>query len=156
MIFTVIASPPKPVEEFCQNLALYSSQCLHMSARKDSGPSTNMAEQQPSLKSPNCPLLNTVTISLSHRLRDHWSDFFETCLTCSPSSLVVHAQKWFWSVDKYGHRQPSLIFTVITSPRKPVEEFCRNLAYEFLTMSRCVCLKMILVRQQIWSNSGHL
>ena len=28
-------------------------------------------------------------------LRDHWSDFFETCPSCSPSGLVVHARIWF-------------------------------------------------------------
>ena len=31
--------------------------------------------------------------SLSHLLWDHWSEFFETCLRCSPSGLVVSAQK---------------------------------------------------------------
>ena len=41
--------------------------------------------------------------------------------------------------------QPSLIFTVIASPLKPLEEFCWNLAYEFLSMPRCVCPKTILV-----------
>ena len=29
--------------------------------------------------------------SLSHLLQDHWSDIFETCLRCSPSSLVVRS-----------------------------------------------------------------
>ena len=29
--------------------------------------------------------------SLLHLLRDHWSDFFETCPRCSPGSLVVSA-----------------------------------------------------------------
>ena len=60
----------------------------------------------------------------------------------------MSARKWFRSVDKCGRRQPSLIFTFIASPSKPLEEFCRNLAYEFLSMSRCVCLKMISVCQK--------
>ena len=64
--------------------------------------------------------------------------FFETCPRCSPRSLVVSARKW----------QPSLIFTFIASPSKPLEEFCRNLTYEFLSMSRCVRPKMILVCQK--------
>ena len=41
--------------------------------------------------------------------------FFETCLGCSPSGAVVHARKWFRSVDKYGCRRPYLILTVIAS-----------------------------------------
>ena len=75
--------------------------------------------------------------SLSHLLRDNWSDVFDICLRCSPSGLVVTARKWFRSVDRCGRRRPSLIFTVIASHPKPMEEFCRNLAYEFLSMSRC-------------------
>ena len=94
--------------------------------------------------------------SLSHLFRDHWSDFFETCPNCSPSGLVVSARIWFRSVDKYGRRRPSLIFTVIASPPKPQEEFCRNLAYEFPSMSRCVRPKTIPVRQRLWQNGGHL
>ena len=86
--------------------------------------------------------------SLSHLLQDHWLDLFETCPSCSPSGLVVHVRKWFRSVDKYGCWRPTLIFTVIASPPKPLEEFCRNLAYEFLSVSRCVRPKRILVRQQ--------
>ena len=65
-----------------------------------------------------------------------------------PRSLFVSARKWFRSVDKCGRWQPSLIFTFIASPSKPLEEFCRNLAYEFLSMSRCVRLKMISVCQK--------
>ena len=42
----------------------------------DSGPLTNMAEQQPSLKSLIALYFNSVTISLSHLLHDHWSDVF--------------------------------------------------------------------------------
>ena len=107
-------------------------------------------------KSANCPLLNTLTISFSHLLRDHWSHVFKICLRCSISGLVVSAQKWFRSVDKYGCRQPSLIFTVIASPPKPLEEF-----FETLHMSFSQCLdasrpKMILVRKQIWLNGSSL
>ena len=75
--------------------------------------------------------------SLLHLLRDNWSDVFDICLRCSPSGLLVTARKWFRSVDRCGRRRPSLIFTVIASHPKPLEEFCRNLAYEFLSMSRC-------------------
>ena len=57
-------------------------------------------------------------------------------------------RKWFGPVDKFGRRQPSSIFTFIASPPKQLEEFCRNLAYEFLSMSRCVRRKMISVCQK--------
>ena len=110
---------------------------------KNSGPSTNMAERQSSLKS-LIVHYSTLTTSLSHLLRGHWSDFFKTFPRCSPNGLVVHARKWFWSVDTYGRWQSSLIFTVVASP-KPLDEFFRNLAYEFLSVSKYVCLKMILV-----------
>ena len=63
------------------------------------------------------------------------------------------ARKWFWSVDKSGRRQPSLIFTFIASPSKPLEDFCRNLAYIFLSMSRCVCPKMISAVTKNLSNT---
>ena len=95
------------------------------------------------------PSVRKLLFSLSHLLRDHWLYFFETCLRCSPRSLVVSARKWFQSVDKCGLRRPSLIFTYIATPPKPLEEFCRNLAYEFLSMSRCVRPKMILVCQKM-------
>ena len=84
---------------------------------------------------------------LSHLLRDNWSDCFETCIRCSLSVLVVFIRKWFQTVNKHGCRQPSLIFTIIASP-KPLEKFSRNLAYEFFLMSRYVSPKMIPVRQQ--------
>ena len=57
-------------------------------------------------------------------------------------------QKWFGPVNKFGCRQPSLIFTFIASPPKQLEEFCRNLAYEFLSISRCVRPKIISVCQK--------
>ena len=125
-----------------------------MSARKPFWSVTRYGWTVAIFKFANCPLLNTVTISLSQLPRDHWSDFFKTCLRCSASGLVVSARKWFRSVDKCGRRQLSLIFTVIASPLKPLEEFCRNLAYiyEFLSMSRCFRPKMILVCQQVWPN----
>ena len=52
------------------------------------------------------------------------------------------------SVCPFVRKQPSLMFTFIASPPKPLEEFCRNLAYEFLSMSRCVRPKMISVCQK--------
>ena len=111
-----------------------------------------MAERQPSLKWLIAPYLTL----LLHLLRGHWSDFFEPCLRFSTSDLVVSVRKWFRSVDKCGRRQLSLIFPVIAFLPKPLEEFCRNLAYEFLLVSRYVRPKMILVCQQIWTNGGHL
>ena len=62
--------------------------------------------------------------------------FFRICLRCSPNSLVGTARKWLRSFDKYGNRQPSLIFTVIASPPKQLEKLCRNFAYEFLSMCK--------------------
>ena len=167
-IFTVIASPLKPLEEFRRNLAyaflsksryvlhMNSFQCLDVSARKWFRSINKYGWTAPTFKIAICTLLNTVTISLSHLLQDHWSVYFETCLSCSLGGLVVSAQKWFRSGDKCGRRQPSLIFSVIVSPSKPLEEFSGNLAYEFLSMSRCVCRKKILLRQQIWPNCGNL
>ena len=67
----------------------------------DSGLSINIAIA-------NCPLFNTVRISLSHLPLDHWSDFLKTCLRCSTCGLVVSARKWFQSDDKYGRWSPSL------------------------------------------------
>ena len=143
-IFTVISSPPKPLEEFRQNRAyefLSVSRCVRPK------PIPVCQQIWPNgFKIAICPLLDTVTISLLHL---HWSAFFETCLRCYPSGLVAHARKWFRSVNKYGRRQPCLIFTVVVSPPKPLEEFCRNLSYEFLSMPRCVRPKMIVVRLQI-------
>ena len=39
---------------------------------------------------------------------------------------------------------------LIASPQKPLDEFHWNLAYKFLSMTRCVCPKTNPVRQQIW------
>ena len=137
LIFTVIASPPKPLEEFCRNLAyeFFSvPRCVRpkmITVRQQYGRTAAIFKIAKIFKI--CPFLNNVTISFSHLLRDHWSDFFETCPRCFPSVLVVHAPKMV-----PVRRQPSLIFTVIASPPKPQEEFCRNLAYEFLSVPRCV------------------
>ena len=68
---------------------------------------------------------SVIVFSLSHLFRNYWSKIFETCPRCFLRGLVVHARKWFRSVDKYGRRQPCLIFTVIASPTpKPLKEFC--------------------------------
>ena len=48
----------------------------------------------------------------------------------------------------------SFIFTVIASPPKQPKEFWRNLAYEFLSMSRYVRPKISLVHQQIWPKTN--
>ena len=137
----------------CRNLVetlhMISSQCLDISTRKRFRSINKYGRTAAIFKITNCPLLNTVTISLSHLLRDHWLDSFETYWRCFPSGLVVSAGKLYRPVDKYGRQQPSLIFTISASPRKPLEEFSRNLANEFLSMSRCVRSKMILVHQQI-------
>ena len=44
----------------------------------------------------------TVTILLSHLLQDHSWDFFETCLKCASSCLVVPVWINCRSVSKYG------------------------------------------------------
>ena len=49
-----------------------------------------------------CPFVRKLFFSLSHHFRDHWSDFFDTCLRCFRRSLVVSARKWFRSVDRCG------------------------------------------------------
>ena len=139
---------------FVKTLHLNSSQCLPVSAQKRFRSVSKYGRTAAIFKITNCPLLNAVTIVIASP-PGLLVRFFLTCLRCSPSGLVVQAWKWF-PIDKYGRQQPSLIFTVIASPPKSLEEFCRNLAYEFLSMSRCVCLKMIMVCQQIWPNSGHL
>ena len=122
LIFTVIASPPKPQSNFVE-----------------------------SLSRPRCVFPKTILVRPRQLV-----GFFKNFPEMFPYGLVVHARKWFRSVDKYGGRQPALILTDKASPPKPLEEFCRNLSYERLSTSRCVCPKMILVRQQIWPNSGHL
>ena len=95
------------------------------------------------------PSVHSSVNAFSHyRISSETTGFFETCLRCFPMSLVVSIQKWFSLVDKFGLRQPSLIFTFIASPLKQLEEFCRILAYEFLSISRCVCPKMISVCQK--------
>ena len=72
-----------------------------------------------------CPLLNTVTILLSHLLRDHWSDirnfpemfrrnFVETLHMNSSQCLDVAAWKRFWSVDEHG--RTAAIFKIANCP----------------------------------------
>ena len=110
-IFTVIASPPKPLEEFC--LEVSARLCFVYKYGRTAA----------IFKIANCPLLNTETIWLSHLRRDHWSDFknlpemipwWSRC--ACPKMVQVHQQMW--------PRQSSLIFIVITSPQKSLEEFC--------------------------------
>ena len=156
LIFTVIASPLEPKRNFVKTLHMSSSQCLDVATRKWFWSVNKYGRTAAIFKIVNCPLFNTITISLSHLLRGHMSDFFKTCLRCSTSGLIVSAWKWFQSLDKYGCWQPSLIFTIIASPLKPLVKFCQNLAYEFLSLSRYVSSKIILVCQQIWPNNGHL
>ena len=137
------------LEEFRWNLAyefLSVSRCVHMKTIPwKQFLSVNKYDQTAAIfKITICPLLHLVTASPLRPL-----DFFKACPRCSPSGLVVHAR----SVDQYGHQQSSLFFTHITST---LEELCRNLAYEFLSMPRCVRLKTILVCQNIWPNGSHL
>ena len=141
---------------FVEILHMNSSQCLDISARKPFRSINKYGRTAAIFKISICPLLNTVTISLLHLLRDHWSDFFESCLRWFRYWSSCACLKMVPSVDKYGHGQPSLIFPVIASPPKSLEEFCRNLAYEFLSMPRCVHSKTIVVRQQTWPNGSHL
>ena len=123
--------PAKPVTSrirFCGKISIFSVlSAVHPSVR---------------------PFVRNRFFSLSHLLRDHWSDIFKFCLRCFPRSLVVSFRKWFGPVDKFGRRQPSLIFTFIATAPKELEKFCRSLAYEFLSMSGCVRPKMISVCQK--------
>ena len=81
--------------------------------------------------------------------------------------LVTDSIYWFWFTGYWFGLLVRLLVTdsftgywfdllVIASPPKPLEEFSGNLAYEFLSISRCVCRKIILLRQQIWPNCGNL
>ena len=62
---------------FVETLHMNSSHCLDVSARKRFWSVNKYGWTAAIFKIANCPLLNTVTISLSHLLRDHWSDFFK-------------------------------------------------------------------------------
>ena len=133
------------------------SRCLDVSAQKRFQSVNKYGRMVAIFKIAICPLLNTITVPLSHLLRDHWSDFFKTCPRCSPNGLVMHAHKWFRSVNKYGRLQPSLFFTVMASPPSKIPGgICQKLAYEFLSKTGCVRPKTILVRQQLWPNSSSL
>ena len=83
-------------------LPMNSSWCVDVSAWKRFQSVNKYGQMAAIFKIAQCPLLNTVTIWLSHLLQDHWSNFFETCLTSSTSSLVVSARKWFRSINKCG------------------------------------------------------
>ena len=74
---------------FAKTLRVNSSQCLDVSAWKRFWSVNKYGRMAAIFKLAIWPLLNKVTISLSHLLQDHWSDFFETCLRCSLSGLVV-------------------------------------------------------------------
>ena len=91
---------------FVETLHMDSSQPLYVSPwRRFHG----LAWPREILEITTSPLLNTVTILLCHLLQDNSSDFFKTCLGCSPSNLIVPANIFFWfrSFDKYGRRQQS-------------------------------------------------
>ena len=77
------------------------SQCLEMPARNCVWSINKCGQMAAIFKIWNFPLLNTVTISSSHLLLDHWLDFFKTCLRCSTGGLFVSIRKWFQSNDKY-------------------------------------------------------
>ena len=78
----------------------------------DSGLSTNMAEQRPSLKS-LFALYTTLQQSRYHIFSEVTGRIFSKC---SHSGLAVHTRKW--------PPADTLIFTVIASPPKPLEKFC--------------------------------
>ena len=44
---------------------------------------------------PPCVLTSVNSFSLLHLLRDNWSDFFDTCLGCSPCGLDMHPHSKF-------------------------------------------------------------
>ena len=70
---------------FVETLHINSFQCIDVSARKWFRFVKN--------KVVNCSLLNTVTISLSHLLRDHWSDFLNLSKMFSLLSSCVCLKK---------------------------------------------------------------
>ena len=78
----------------------------------------------------NCSLINTVTISLSHLLRDHWPDFLKIVRVFN--CLVVSAQKQFRPVDKYDRREPSLINRFIALSLDLLELYCQEFVYTIL------------------------
>ena len=61
---------------FAETFHVNSSQFLDMSARKRFQSINKCGRTAAIFKVAICPLLNTVTISLSHLIWDHWSDFF--------------------------------------------------------------------------------
>ena len=79
-------------------LHMDSCQFLNMSPQKWFQSVDSYGRQTTILEVAVSPLHITVSISLSHLHRDHWSDFFETYLGCSSCGLGVHAQIKFWSV----------------------------------------------------------
>ena len=112
--FFVIPSPLRPQVKFFSKLVWDVSLVVYLCTHQLSfGPLTNVAIHPEVGIS---PLLNTVTILLSHLLLDHWSDFFKIFLGCFPGCLVMYAQIWYWSIYKYGCHWPSLIFLLIISP----------------------------------------
>ena len=95
---------------FFETLHLISSQCVDVSIQKKFWSVSKYGRKATIFKLVNCLSHNTVTISLSHPSETTSRIFFfKTYLRCSTSGLVVSARKWFWCVNKYGRRQPSLI-----------------------------------------------
>ena len=89
--------------------------------------------------------------SLSHLLRNYWSDVFRTLSGIFPWWSSCER----FSVDKYGRCRSSCIFPIIASPPQPVGIFRQNCAYGFLSSPRCISLKMSVVRRLIWLNDDH-
>ena len=83
---------------FVETLHMDSSQCL-MSAWKRFWSINKYGRTAAIFKIANCPLLNTVTISLLHLLRDHWSDFL--------AHLSRRLARWAYSIPMV--RCPSVV-----------------------------------------------
>ena len=63
--------------------------------------------------------------------------------------LAFNERKWFRSVDKYGRRQPSLIITAIASFPTLLDKLDQNLAYRFLSTSKCVRPKLNVTTEDV-------
>ena len=105
---------------FVETLHMNPSQCLDVSARKW------FWSVKKYLKSWTCPLVNTVTSSLSHLLRDHWPDFLklvwdvQLVYSCvRPKMVLVRRQ--------ISPAAAIFDFTVIVSFPKPLRNFIETL-----------------------------
>ena len=121
------------------------------------------------------PLLDTVTISLSHLLWDHWSNIFATCLGCSPGGLVMHAQffpirQQIWppsaildfsryrisSITSEGSWGRVVTNVVRTCDPTPLHTCIKILHNDFSQPQDVIATKVIPVGRLIWPPDGNL